>query len=386
MPQPVKVGVLYSTEGAYARIGHDCWDGALLGLRHGLDGSGGAVALEPVCANPGGDLARYLADALALRRDHGCRHIIGTITSAARKEAIPLVEKHDALLWYVCPYEGFEANESVIYTGPCPNQHLLPLLDYVMPRFGSRAFLVGANYVWGWESNRLARQLLTETGGEVLGERYLPLDDTEVDRLIAEIRQKVPDFVLNNLVGPSSHAFLRAYRALGEEDPRFAPRRRPVVSCNLTECELDAIGPGVADGHLSAASYFASLDTTANRAFRQAVSAGLGASRVPSAFLASAYATARILVEAVAAVGTDDPPAVRGHVASRAFDTVLGPLAIDARTNHAALPVHVGRISPRDTFEILLSRRPARADPYLAQPHGRPAGLPAREGHLRIVS
>ena len=68
-------------------------------------------------------------------RDHGCRHIIGTITSLARKEVIPLVEKHDGLLWYMCPYEGFEANDNVIYTGGCPNQHLLPLFDYLIPRF-----------------------------------------------------------------------------------------------------------------------------------------------------------------------------------------------------------------------------------------------------------
>ncbi|WP_264830592.1 transporter substrate-binding protein, partial [Klebsiella aerogenes] len=74
-------------------------------------------------------------------REHGCRHIVGTITSIARKEVIPLVEKHDGLLWYMCPYEGFEANENVIYTGACPNQHLLPLFDYLLPRYGRRPYL-----------------------------------------------------------------------------------------------------------------------------------------------------------------------------------------------------------------------------------------------------
>ncbi len=65
--------------------------------------------------------------------ERGCRHIVGTVTSQARKDVIPVVEKYDAQLWYVCPYEGFEANRNVVYTGACPNQHLLPLFQHLLP-------------------------------------------------------------------------------------------------------------------------------------------------------------------------------------------------------------------------------------------------------------
>lgn len=385
MSQAIKVGVLYSTEGAYSAISRDCWDGAHIGVAHGLARLSSPVDLQIVSANPGADLSLYLSNAQAMLRDHGCRHIIGTVTSAARKEIIPLVEKHDALLWYVCPYEGFEANESVIYTGPCPNQHLLPLLDYAMPRFGGRAYLVGANYVWGWEMNRLARQLIDDCSGEIVGERYLPMDETDVDRLIAEIRTRAPDFILNNLVGPSSHAFLRAYRRLGEEDARFHPSSRPVVSCNLTECELSAIGPGVMEGNFSIASYFARLDTAENRAFRSAISTHLESHRSPSAPLATAYTTARLVVDAIAATGTDDPSTIRKFITSRSFSTALGQLAIDGRTNHASLPFHVGRISSDESFDIVMSSLPIAADPYLAHPQGKNASRSGQERHLRIV-
>jgi ABC-type branched-subunit amino acid transport system substrate-binding protein len=381
-----KVGILYSTEGPYAPVGRDCWDGARLGLAAGRAQAAASIELQVMSADPRADLSHYLSEAQALLRDHGCRHIIGTITSAARKEIIPLVEKHDALLWYVCPYEGFEANESVIYTGPCPNQHLLPMLDYVMPRFGDRAYLIGANYVWGWETNRLARQLLHQSNGEVTGERYLPMDETDVDRVIADIRTKVPDFILNNLVGPSSHAFLRAYHELGRQDLRFHPSSRPVVSCNLTECELGVIGSGVAEGNLSVASYFASLDTPENRSFRNSVATALGPSRSPSAFLATAYATARLVAEAIALSGTDDPATIRSFVTSRPFETVLGRLAINHRTNHASLPAHVGRISPRDRFDIVMSHPPVIADPYLAHPQAQSAIRPGQDRHLKVVS
>ncbi len=58
--------------------------------------------------------------------------------------------------------------------------------------------------------------------------------------MIDEIRMTRPDFILNSLIGPSSYTFLAAYRALGQEDPHFRADRCPVLSCNLTECELPA--------------------------------------------------------------------------------------------------------------------------------------------------
>jgi branched-chain amino acid transport system substrate-binding protein len=150
-------------------MGRDARDGAEFALAE--ISAARQVRIEPVFYDPHADLAAYLEGARQLLRA-GCRHIVGTITSAARKEVIPLVEKHDGLLWYMCPYEGFEANENVIYVGGCPNQHLIPLFEHLIPRFGARPYLVGANYVWGWEMNRLARELINNAAGRNGGRAY----------------------------------------------------------------------------------------------------------------------------------------------------------------------------------------------------------------------
>ncbi|NWO50417.1 transporter substrate-binding protein, partial [Klebsiella pneumoniae] len=81
----------------------------------------------------------------------------------------------------------------------------------------------------------LARELISKAGGEVLGERYLPLEETAVERIILDIEQRRPSFVLNNLIGPASYAFLRAFKALGDRDSAFLPENCPVVSCDLSE-------------------------------------------------------------------------------------------------------------------------------------------------------
>ncbi|WP_159952482.1 transporter substrate-binding protein [Rhizobium sp. 18065] len=363
MQETVKIGILYSTTGPYGSMGRDARDGADFAY-HDYRAAGG-TRVELAFFDPHADLAAYVEGARHLIRDEGCRHIVGTITSAARKEVIPLVEKHDGLLWYMCPYEGFEANENVLYIGGCPNQHLIPLFEHLIPRHGARPYLVGANYVWGWEMNRLARELINNVGGSVLGERYLPLEETDVERIIADIAEKRPSFVLNNLIGPSSYAFLKAMKKLGERDPAFLPGNCPVASCDLQECELTDIDNGAGIGQLCAASYFDSLDTAENLAFKARLQTWRPGERKVSSVFASAYTAVSLCIAAIEAAGSEEPAKVRDRIVSKSWPTLFGEMRIDRDTNHAALPFLLGQINPDDGFDVIVTRPALPADPYL---------------------
>jgi urea transport system substrate-binding protein len=377
MRKTFKIGVLYSLSGPYAPLGRECRDGAEFALEQCNRIAPGLI--EPIFIDPKGNLQDYVEGARALLRDHGCRHVIGTITSAGRKEILPIVEKHDGLLWYTCPYEGFEANANVIYTGACPNQHLLPLFDYLLPRFGKRPYLLGANYVWGWEMNRLARELIAAAEGEIAGESVLPIDEIQVDRVMADIVRTKPSFVLNNFIGPSSYAFLAAMRQLAQKNPAFRPEFCPVVSCDLTECELPELGDN-GEGQLSAASYFNSLTGRGNATFRSIMTERYGAGRKISSFFSTTFASLKMCIDAIHIAGTDEPLAVRQHLSSTTADTVLGPIRIDANTHHAALPFHLGRIGAHHDFDIIASLPAIAADPYLT------ARRISRRPQLRVVS
>jgi branched-chain amino acid transport system substrate-binding protein len=307
--------------------------------------------LKPVERDPQGNIDRYAPLCEEMVREHGLRHIVGCVTSWSRKEVIPVLEKSGATLWYACPYEGFEANEHVVYMHACPNQHLVPMLSYVVPRFGANGLLLGSNYIWGWETNRVARDLIADAGGKVLGERYLPIGETDIARLIDEIRATRPDFILNNLIGTSSYAFIAAYAELARRDPHFGPERCPLLSCNLTECELPAIG-GAAAGQLSAGPYFHD--------------AAAGADAPASSFEAAAYASVRVLATVLAgnrhATFADLPFAF----ANATFATPFGDTVIDPQTQHATLPVAIGRIGA-DCFETVSRAEAVSPDPYLSR-------------------
>ncbi|GGE05282.1 negative amidase regulator, AmiC [Aureimonas endophytica] len=349
MKRQIELGILYSRSGSYELLGQACRAGALQAMAAVNADPRRSLAFRPIERDPEGRIDAYAPLCAEILTGTGARHLIGCITSWSRKEVIPVLEKHGGLLWYAAPYEGFEASDHVVYMNASPNQHLVPLVAHVAARYGRNAFLLGSNYIWGWEMNRIARDLVADAGGEVKGERYLPLGDTDVARLIEEIRATLPDFVLNNLIGPSSYAFFAAYAALGREDARFRAERRPIVSCNLTEQELPSIAPH-GEGHLSCLPFI-----------------HRGGPGPRSSFEAAAHAAVIALADTIEAIGTDDPDAVRHAVANRAIDTALGPIRIDPRTQHASLPVRIGRIAGQG-FEIVeASPGLVAPDPYLSR-------------------
>lgn len=359
------VGFLISVTGPYRAIARDLYDGARMALLEVNRDPGFAFRLAPEFRDPAGVLERYTDFCDTLIRRDGCRHIIGTITSLARKEVLPTIEKCDALLWYPCPYEGFECSENVIYTGASPNQHILPLFEYVIPRYGRRVYLIGSNYIWGWETNRIGRELINACKGEVLGEKYLPINATDVDRIIEDIKAKKPDFVLNTLIGNSSYAFIGAYRKLAEEDLEFAAAKRPIVSCNLTECELSQLG-GAGVGHLSTAIYFANQTNTENAEWLARFHGFAGAKRIPSAFAAQGYATVKMLALSIRRAGSDEVSCVRHHLMRKPVRTPFGMVQINASNNHAALTPLIGEIGEAGWFNIVSKAgRAVEPDPYL---------------------
>ncbi|MEP9372374.1 transporter substrate-binding domain-containing protein [Mesorhizobium sp. KR1-2] len=388
MGNSIPIGLLFSRSGPYWAPGQQGFYGALAAIE--AVNASGEYPFELVAhdADPEGNTGRYAGLCRDMIRRTGLRHVVGCTTSWSRKEVIPVVEKADALLWYPCVYEGFEASENVVYIAASPNQHLLPLLDYVVPRFGRNAFLTGSNYIWGWEMNRIAREVLHHSGGSVLGERYVPIGDVEIHHIVAEIKAKKPDFILNNLIGPSSYAFLKTYHELGLADPSFASAVRPVLSCNLYEGEGSLLGEAIA-GHFTVSCYFQSLRTPANQAFLNAVAGQPGTEQVTS-FFAQSYTSVFMIANAIRQAGTDAITEVLAQAKAHPFSAPFGKSIVDARTNHVLMPAHIGRARADGGFDVVFEAGGAiEPDPFLTRSRlGIPGGeaLPsAKAPHLRVV-
>ena len=362
----VPIGVLFSRSGSYAGPAGQGYAGTLAAVEAVNADPDCRFELAPIVADPGGNTDRYAPLARKLLENYQVQHIVGCTTSWSRKEVIPVIEKTNALLWYPCMYEGFEASENVVYVGACSNQHVLPILEFATGRFGDKGFLLGSNYIWGWETCRLARELLNRSGGTVLGERQVSLGDTDIAHIIEEIRRKKPDFIFNSLIGPSCYAFLRAYRALGESDPEFSPARRPVLSCNFLENELRETAPAY-EGNFTTAIYFQALETAENRDFLAGLDRGLVTTGVSATF-AQAYASVLLIRAGLEAAGEVGALAQLEALKQLRPRTPLGPLHIDPATNHIHAAVHIARGTADGCYEVFQhSAEPVAPDPFLSR-------------------
>ncbi len=342
MKRTLNIGLLHSASGPYAALGMAARSGVLRGVADVNADPSLDVAFGVVERDPEGRLDRYAPLCRDMLKNAGVRHVFGCLTSSSRKEVIPELERLDGVLWYSAPYEGFEASEQVAYTHSCPNQHLLPLLDWAMPTFGKRAALVGSNYIWGWEIAQIARERIGAAGGEILSDRYLAVGDTELDHLIAEIRALRPDFIVNSLIGESSYTFMARLAALRPE--LGGPEAVPVLSCNFTEAEIGVAGPA-AEGLYSAGPYFEAAG-------------GLGSFAEMSRL--AVHELARLLN------GTADGEMLP-LAALLALATRQGrPSRLDPGNQHARQPVVIAELQGGRFREILRFPEIA-ADPYLSR-------------------
>ena len=361
----VRIGVMFSTTGSYSAVGAAMAAGAHLAISEINKKHRSSIKLEPVFKDPAGRSSNYFEMAQDLLTVEGLSHVVGCYTSSSRKEVLPIFEKFDALLWYPSHYEGFESSENVIYTGAAPNQHVIPLARYLLRHFGARGWFVGSNYVWAWENNRILRETLTASGGEVLGERYFPVGEMDLGGLVRQIIQDGPDFIFTTLIGESGYEFICLLRHQADALGIDQATAMPVASCSLSEVELPHLGRA-ASGHLSSSVYFSTIQTDENARFSSLWNRSYGHLGQPCADAEATYVAVHLLAKAIEHAGETGFAAVRDAVRNLTFNAPQGPVTVDAGNLHCSMRPRIGRSTQDGTFELQSEARvPVAPDPYL---------------------
>lgn len=361
----MKIGILLSESGSYAAVSQAMAAGAQLAIEEVNDAQNSGLWMKMERFDPAGTLQGYVDGAKYLMGDLGIKHVVGCYTSSSRKEVLPYFEKHDAMLWYPSHYEGFETADNVVYTGAAPNQHVIPLARYLLNGNRRRGWFVGSNYIWAWENNRILREALTQSQGEVIGERYFPVGETDLMDLVTQIVSDRPDFVFTTLIGSSLFAFIKLLRKASDASGIDQKTAFPVCSCSLSEAELPFI-EGAADGHISSSVYFSSIGTTENQRFVSAWDARFAKHGRASADAEATYLAVHLLAQAATRAGTDDFADVRQAVQNATFVAPQGKVSIDRDNLHCWMRPRIGRSRSDGTFDILYeSPLPICPDPYL---------------------
>lgn len=260
---PIKVGLLFSLTGELSVPEED----STLVLQYAFDeiNAAGGIAgmpVEPVIIDAKSDFKVYSEKIKELILKDQVIATFGCYTSASRKAIAPTVMARDHLLYYPTCYEGAECTQNIICTGPLANQHSFDLIPFMVKNFGKKVFFVGSNYVWPKESNKNAKVWLQRAGGELLGEEYIPLGNTEFGPVLNKIRTAKPDFIFSTVVGASDIAFHKQFKQEG-----FSSDKMPIASLTTGEIETRAMGNEFGAGHFLSAPYFMAMDNPTNHKF-----------------------------------------------------------------------------------------------------------------------
>ncbi|MEO8005457.1 MAG: transporter substrate-binding domain-containing protein [Betaproteobacteria bacterium] len=358
------IGILFSRTGLMDIPSTQHVRGAMLAIEE-INAAGGILGrpLEAIHYDTCSDLGLYRQYADRLLTQDAVGVIFGCCTSLSRKAVLPAIERRNGLLWYPDLYEGFEYSPNVIYAGAATNQNSLPLARYLFRQGARRFLLIGSDYIYPREANRVMRDLIERHGGEVLDEVYLPMQPAvdELQQLVARVKTLRPDVVFSTLVGRNICEFCAHYADAGID-----PADIPIASHNITEAELLEIGRVECAGHVTAAPYFSSIDTPANRDFVHAFREHFGADAAISQYAASSYAALRMFAMTLERAGEIDTQRLMSCARGLEMEAPHGRVVIDSDNNHTWLTPRVGVWNGVDEFELVWeSGEMVQPDPWL---------------------
>lgn len=356
--------MLFSQSGPTSTTEQSMLDATLFAIGE-VNEAGGINGRElvAVCHDPGGDPLAYNLLANRLLAEDGVKVIFGCYMSSSRKAVLRAVERHNGLLCYPAQYEGFEYSRNAIYCGAAPNQNSAKLGEFLLNDTGMRFYMVGSDYIWPRESDRIMSEMVAVEGGEVIGRGYLKLDAPAADYqpLVSDIKRLQPDVVFCNFVGEAIVHFYQAFAEAGLD-----PARMPIASLTTSEADVRAMGIDAAVGHITSATYFQSQDSLQNRMCLERYRRKVGGDVVTNMCWEAAYFQLHIVAQALRKCGTDKPDILRPAISGSEFDAPQGRVRIDPVNAHTHVWPKIGRVASDGQFEILVASQAAIApEPYL---------------------
>lgn len=362
-PNSIKIGSLFSKSGVTAFVEKTLSNAVSLAVSE-VNANGGIHSRHLVLeeADPKGDLKLFQSETQRLL-DSGVSNFFGCYLSSTRKVTLPIIAQHQKLLFYPTFYEGFEFSSNCIYSGAVPNQNTFWLADYLLDNYERKFLLVGSNYVFPYETNRVMRDLVANRDGDVVDEIYIPLNPSseEIARVIEKVKAALPIVVFSTLVGQGAVAFYKAYKEAGID-----PKTSPIASLITGEAEVQQIGIEASVGHVTAAPYFSSIKSPQNSKFVAHYREMFGNDSPVSAVAEAAYLQVHLFAEAARRAGAVDRESILRVLPTFSFEAPQGVVRVSRENHHTHLWPKVAIVDANGEFKIVREAfEPVPPDPYL---------------------
>jgi branched-chain amino acid transport system substrate-binding protein len=194
-----------------------------------------------------------------------------------------------------------------------------------------KPFILAPNYPAGKDSLTGFKRFYT---GELAGEVYTKLGQTDYAAEIAQIRASGADSVFFFLPGGMGISFMKQYADSGVDLPVVGP------AFSFDQGILGAVGEA-ALGVKNTSQWSKDIDNAANKAFVESFQAEYG--RLPSLYAAQGFDTANLLISALAKADISDADAFRAALKAADFESVRGDFSF-APNNHPIQDIYVREV------------------------------------------
>jgi branched-chain amino acid transport system substrate-binding protein len=319
---PVRIGFITTLSGPGGYLGEDARDGFLLAVKEG-DGKLGGVPVQVLVEDDGLKPANAKQIATRFLKTDHVQIFTGTIFTNVALAMIGDILDSGAY-WLgnnTSPndYGGKDCAPNYFVSGWDETLHASA--GILANELGKkRLFLLAPNYQAG---KQILAAVKGAFEGEIVGEIYTSLDQTDFSAEIAQIRAADPDAVYEFQPGGLGINFLKQWAASGLKDKIPLVVAAPSLDPRL----LAAVGDAATGMHI-AANWNADLDNPANRAFVAAYRAAYA--RPPTYYAANSYDTARMIGVALKASGGKVDDNFRAALKRADFASVRGHFAFAA--------------------------------------------------------
>jgi branched-chain amino acid transport system substrate-binding protein len=344
--EPLKVGIVIMTSGVYAQLGEDTIDGMELYLST-VGNQAANRPIELLIEDETADTGTALERTRRLVEAEEVDILSGLISTGSAYAVADFVEQSQVP--FVVANAGGDdlargqQNDFMVRTSFSNWQNNYAVGEWYYDNIGETVALIASDYAAGQEHMNGFRESFEAAGGEVVDEVFTPLGSTDFSSALGRLGNSGADGLYGFLAGTDGLIFVQEYDQSGLRDTL------PLVASGfmVEEDVLTEIGEA-ALGVFSGLHWAYDLDNPENQEFVQMWEEEYD--RAPSVYSVQGWDTARVIVDAVEALGGDvsDGAAVIDAMVEVEFDSPRGAFTIDPETHNVVHHVYLREVVDMD--------------------------------------
>ncbi len=346
----IKLGVLEDRSGDFALVGIQKSHAVELAVEE-INNNGGLLGkqIEIVAPDTQSDDKRFQEMARKLILEDKVDVIMGAFSSASREAIRPIMEQNKMLYFYNNQYEGGVASKYTFPTGAVPEHQVMTVMEYMIDTYGPNVYTIAADYNFGQITADWVRVATEELGGEIVGEEFIPLGESQFSSSINKIQKAKPDFLVVLLTGAKQSSFYEQWNTSGIKDLPMA------TTINMAQQyeHIRTAAPALANMHV-AAPFMEELDTPEAKAFVEKFRAKFPDDAYVGMEAEAQYTGVYLWAKAVEQAGTTDVDAVIEALESGiSFDAPSGKVTIDPKSHHAIKDIYLFHADENHKVSVL---------------------------------